>query len=76
MISGSSQCPGFLYEKKNFTGDLRFDTALFPNRRAEVESFKKRTWMLEKFILRVVNIETLDVETPAANQGIEEDGGL
>jgi Fe-S oxidoreductase len=31
-------------------------SALLPNRRAEIESLKKRTWVLDEFILRVVNL--------------------
>ncbi len=31
--------------------------ALMPNRRAEIESLKNRTWVLDEFILRVVNLE-------------------
>jgi Fe-S oxidoreductase len=34
--------------------------ALLPERRAEIESFKKRTWVLDEFILRIANIEKSD----------------
>ncbi|MCA2002908.1 MAG: 4Fe-4S dicluster domain-containing protein, partial [Chloroflexi bacterium] len=30
-------------------------SALLPNRRAEIESLKKRTWVLDEFLLRVAN---------------------
>jgi len=32
-------------------------TALLPERRAEIESLKKRTWVLDEFILRIANQE-------------------
>jgi FAD/FMN-containing dehydrogenase/Fe-S oxidoreductase len=33
-------------------------TALMPARRTEIESLKKRTWVLDEFILRVVTLDT------------------
>jgi Fe-S oxidoreductase len=32
--------------------------ALAPNRRAEIESLKNRTWVLDEFIMRVVTLES------------------
>jgi FAD/FMN-containing dehydrogenase/Fe-S oxidoreductase len=33
-------------------------TTLMPNRRAEIESLKKRTWVLDEFVLRVATIDS------------------
>ena len=38
-------------------------TALMPNRRAEIESLKKRTWVLDEFILRVATNGNLDSDS-------------
>jgi FAD/FMN-containing dehydrogenase/Fe-S oxidoreductase len=41
-------------------------TALMPDRRAEIESLKKRTWVLDEFLLRVANIEQDNLLTPSS----------
>jgi FAD/FMN-containing dehydrogenase/Fe-S oxidoreductase len=38
-------------------------TALLPNRRVEIESLQKRTWVLDEFILRVVTLESLEADS-------------
>jgi len=37
--------------------------ALIPNRRAEIESLKQRTWVLDEFVLRVVNLGALESDS-------------
>ncbi|HMV28924.1 MAG TPA: hypothetical protein PKE23_06030, partial [Anaerolineales bacterium] len=35
--------------------------SLLPNRKEEIESIKKRTWLVDEFILRVVNEAKMDI---------------
>ena len=39
--------------------------ALLQNRRTEIESLKKRIWVLDEFILRVATLDNLDVRQQA-----------